>query len=228
MKRSVIIVMAFVLSAMLYGCGYDGGKWESPMSKSYLQNLTYPREIKLWVDQYNSGVIRVVFNGYNLTGERKEKALETIGDVSYNQKVHIDKGVFRTALCYDLVSINVVSSAQFGDIAPGRSLAPKIGYRALSIKPYIDSGYTTFGDWDAIEGQDPSFWSGMKNNYAEWMPIVKPLTEVTLDDMKLLATTWGMALSFTEVPEVKEHTFTVTIADEWSHVMTASVDYVFE
>ena len=46
--------------------------------------------------------------------------------------------------------------------------------------------------------------------------------------MELLESNKGMMLKFTEVPEVKEHTFTVTIVDEWGHVMTASVDYVFE
>lgn len=223
MKRSVIILMTLVLSAMLCGCGYVG---ESEVSKSYLKHLTYAREIELGIDKYNS--VRVLFDGYHLTGERKEKALETIGDVSYNQMVIIDKEIFRTALCYDLVSINVVSSAQFGDVAPGMPLASKIVYRALSIKPYIDSGYTMLVDWNEIEEQDSGFGAGTDSNYAEWMPIVKPLTEVTLDDMKLLSTFWGMALSFTEVPEVKEHTFTVTITDEWGHVMTASIDYVFE
>jgi hypothetical protein len=227
MKRVVIIVVTFVLSAMLYGCRPPVGG-DSEVSKSFLRGLLYAREIDLWVDQYNSGVIRVVFNGYYLTDERKENALKTIGDVSYNKKVYIGVLDQRSAICYDLVSINVVSSAQFGDVAPGRPLASKIVYSALSIKPYIDSGYTMFGDWDAIAGQESGFWNSMEVGYAEWTPIVKPLTEVTIDDMKLLATTWGMALSFTEVPEVKEHTFTVTIADEWGHVMTASVDYVFE
>lgn len=219
MKRSVIILMTLVLSAMLCGCGNG---WESVVSKSYLKYLIYAREIELGIDKYNS--VRVLFDGYHLTGERKEKALKTIGDVSYNQKVITDKDILRTALCYDLVSINVVSSAQFGDVAPGMPLASKIVYRALSIKPYIDSGYTMLVDWNEIEG----FGAGTDSNYAEWMPIVKPLTEVTLDDMKLLSSFWGMALSFTEVPEVKEHTFTVTITDEWGHVMTASIDYIFE
>ena len=230
MKRVVIIVVTLVLSAMLYGCHPPVGGDMVITPKSFIGYLTYAREIELFTTRNISEkqTLFVGFDGYNLTGERKEKALEAIGDMNYNQDIYFQR--VGHVLYYDFVGIDIVSSAQFGDVAPGESLTSKVLYGALSIKPFIDSGYTLFGDWDAPEVQASGFWEygSYDYYYSEWQPIVKPLNEVTRSDMELLESNKGMMLKFTEVPEVKEHTFTVTIVDEWGHVMTASVDYVFE
>lgn len=228
MKRSVIILMTFVLSAMLYGCHPPIGDTMVTTPKSFICYLTYAREIELFTTRNISDnqTLFVRFYGYNLTGERKEKALEAIGDINFNQKIDFNR--VGHVLYYDFISIDIVSSAQFGDVAPGESLASKVLYGALTIKPFIDSRYSIFGDWDAPEVQASGFWKYDRFHYSEWQPIVKPLNEVTQSDMELLESNKGMRLKFTEVPEVKEHTFTVTITDEWGHVMTASIDYIFE
>lgn len=231
MKRVSLFIFAMLAIAMV-GCA-EKEQYRiddvPPINEHFLDDLITAETLNLTQIESNNGQsspILITFEQLTkLSAAEKSQIYKQIGDTSYNRHKH---GGDR-AVVNNFISIEITSSAQFGQIPAGESLASKVVFYGSTIKPYLDSGYTTLGNWSVWGDYPEDGWFGSNDCYKEWTPIVKNVSEVTRDDLQLLGYRAPTnELHFTEVPEVKEHTFTVTITDEWGHVMTASLDYVFE
>ena len=172
---------------------------------------------------------QLVFYGRPLRGEELQQAFDDLNDKGYegNKRV-VDHCSYAT-----LHDIDMVSSQQFGDVKAGESIASKVLYVSYTIAPYIASGYRDEGDWsqELLESYyyllpDSDVWNST-NCWFLFTPIVKPLNEVKPEDT-FLVPDWVTILRFTEIPEIKEHTFTLTATTEKGEKISASIDYVFE
>lgn len=232
MKRVSLFIFATLAIAMA-GCAekeqYPNPDGAPPIHEHFLDDLITVESLNLTQIESNNGQLSPILITFEqltkLSAFEKNTIYEQIGDTTYNRvKTGGDRAVVN-----NFTSIDIISSAQFGQIPAGESLASKVVFYGATIKPYLDSGYTTLGNWSVWGDYPEDGWFGGNDCYEEWTPIVKNVSEVTSDDLQLLGyRTPTNELHFTEVPEVKEHTFTVTIVDEGGYVMTASIDYVFE
>lgn len=228
MKRICIMALLLVFSVLCVCCGHGAIADKATLSKNFINGLSYLEGIDI-VSSHVPNELLVTYSQLTLIrGQELDVALERIGDVDYNKKMHPWEGA--NVLYNDFLDIDIVSSANFNGIEPGESISTKVMFFALSIKLFIDSNYTIYGNWNDTEMKKfEALHSCMYSEvYSEWQPIYVPLNDVEQSDMALLNSTMGLRLSFVEIPEVKEHTFTVTITDADGRKMTDSVDYVFE
>lgn len=232
MKRVSLFIFA-TLVIVIMGCSQNGQPHivgdTPPISEHFLDDLITAESLNLTQIESNNGQLSPILIKFEqltkLSAYEKSQIYEQIGDTSFNRVKH---GGDR-AVVNNFTSIDIISSAQFGQIPAGESLASKVVFYGATIKPYLDSGYTTLGNWSVWGDYPEDGWFGSNDCYEEWTPIVKKISEMTSDDLQLLGyRTPTIELHFTEVPEVKEHTFTVTITDTIGRKITASVDYVFE
>lgn len=228
MKRSVIILMTLVLSLLCVCCGPRVIGDRPIQSEHFINGLSYLEGIDIVSSDVPNELLVTYSQLTPIRGKELNVALERIGDVDYNKKKQPWEGA--NVLYNDFLDIDIVSSANFNGIEPGESISTKVMFFALSIQLFIDSNYTIYGNWnDAEMKKFEALHSCMySEGYPEWQPIYVPLNDVEQSDMALLNSTMGLRLSFVEIPEVKEHTFTVTITDADGRKMTASVDYIFE
>lgn len=193
------------------------------LDNSILTRLQIVNSIDLYTDPHIDPVpdvdfIKLNFEGYQLTNDEFNEAIEKLGDTEYKGNV-----LLATESCsYNrIVSMDIVSSAQFNDIPAGESLASKTMLLTSTLLPYIESNYKDEGDWSDEIRKQFSFYT-----YKVWYhkpkdlfhPIVTLLSELKPDDMMLLCN-HSNQIRFTEVPEVKEHTFTITATDENGNVI---------
>ena len=193
------------------------------LDNSILTRLQIVKSIDLFTDPHIDPVpdvdfIKLYFEGDQLTNDEFNEAIEKLGDTEYKGNV-----LLATETCsYNrIVSMDIVSSAQFNDIPAGESLASKTMLLTSTLLPYIESNYKDEGDWSDEIRKQFSFYT-----YKVWYhkpkdlfhPIVTLLSELKPDDMMLLCN-HSNQIRFTEVPEVKEHTFTITATDENGNVI---------
>lgn len=176
------------------------------------------------------GALHLVYYGRPLSGEEFQQALADLNDDEYTGKLRVvDWCTYST-----LHDLDIVSSQQFGDIKAGESIASKVMYVSYTIAPYIASGYKEVGNWTAELLESYYYFepgeSTIFNETTNWelyTPIVKPLNEVKPEDT-FLVPDWVTSLKFIEIPDIKEHTFTLTATTEKGEKISASVDYIFE
>lgn len=228
MKRSVIILMTLVLSLLCVCCGSRVIADKATLSKNFINGLSYLEGIDIVSSDIPNELLVTYSELTPIRGQELDVALERIGDVDYNKNKQPWEGA--NVLYNDFLDIDIVSSANFNGIEPGESISTKVMFFALSIQLFIDSNYTIYGNWnDAEMKKFEALHSCMYSEvYSEWQPIYVLLKDVKPTDMALLNSTMGLRLSFVEIPDEKEHTFTVTITEADGREMTASVDYVFE
>lgn len=150
------------------------------------------------------------------------------GDTSYDRMVQNSPS--RTP-CYAnmFTSVDMVSSADFGDIKAGESLADIVMFRGATARPYIEHGYSNFGyvdEWSYDGEMMNELGNSMHFIIAnEFQPVLKRLSELTPDDLALLSCNF-MSIRFLEVPEIKEHTLTI-IFREGNREVRGVIDVVF-
>lgn len=174
--------------------------------------------------------VQLVFYGRQLRGEELQQAFDDLNDNKYEGK----KRVADFCSYATLHDLDLVSNQQFGDIKAGESIASKVMYVSYTIAPYIASGYKEVGVWTEellasyyyFESGDSMFFF-RAHNHELYTPIVKPLNEVKPEDT-FLVPGWVTSLNFIEIPDIKEHTFTLTATTEKGEKISASVDFVFE
>lgn len=193
------------------------------LDNSILTRLQIVKSIYLYTNPYIDPVpdvdfIELNFIGDHLTNDEFNEAIEKLGDTEYKGNVLL---ATETCTYNRIVSMDIVSSAQFNDIPAGESLASKTMLLTSTLLPYIESNYKDEGDWSDEIRKQFSFYT-----YKVWYhkpkdlfhPIVTLLSELKPDDMMLLCD-HSNQIRFTEVPEVKEHTFTITATDENGNVI---------
>lgn len=174
--------------------------------------------------------MQLVLSGRQLRSEELQQAFDDLNDNKYEGK----KRVVDFCSYATLHDLDLVSNQQFGDIKAGESIASKVMYVSYTIAPYIASGYKEVGNWTAEllasyyyfkPGESTNFYE--TTNWELYTPIVKPLNEVKPEDT-FLVPEWVTSLKFIEIPDIKEHTFTLTATTEKGEKISASVDFVFE
>ena len=185
------------------------------------------------------GVIYLNLTGTGLGKETADDFYAEIGDTAYNR--YVAQVPLTAVFVNRFTSVDITSSEQFLDIPAGESIAPYIIFRSATAMPYIESLYTVGGFWSEMILDEFMIGMGMMDGYDgpgyEWYPefqrncfhpVVKPLSELTQDDLFLLWVGYpGSSLRFTDIPEIKSHTFTITMTDSEGSVLTYSVPFTF-
>ena len=159
-----------------------------------------------------------------------------IGDTAYNRYVIQDP--LTAVFANHFTSIEITSTKQFLEIPAGESLAEYIIFRSATALPYIESMYSIEGFWsEAVLNEFMIGMGGSDTPVHDWFPsfqcncfhpVVKPLSELTHDDMFLLWIGYpGISLRFTAIPEIKDHTFTITMTDTDGSRLACTVPFTF-
>lgn len=187
----------------------------------------------------DEGVIYLNLTGTGLGKETADDFYAEIGDTAYNR--YVSQVPLTAVFANRFTSVDIISSEQFLDIPAGESIAPYIIFRSATAMPYIESRYTAGGFWSEMILDEFMIGMGMMDGYDgpgyEWYPpfqcncfhpVVKSLSELTQNDLFLLWVGYpGSSLRFTAVPEIKSHTFTVTMTDSEGAILTCSVPFTF-
>ena len=203
----------------------------------FIQSVTFADALECRAVE-DEGVIYLNLSGSSLERAGKGSTnnfYNKIGDTDYNRYVAQDPSL-AAVFANQFASIDISSSEQFLDIPAGESIAKYVIFRSATAMPYIESKYTVEGKWsDAVLNE---FMIGMQlsGTTAAWSPalqavgfhpIVIPVSELTQEDLFLLWRTPGSSLRFTAAPEIKSHTFTITMRDTDGSVLTCSVPFTF-
>ena len=162
--------------------------------------------------------------------DRYHQLCNEFGDNTYNRYVPQDRGY---SVCYAnlFTSVDIYSSADFGDIKAGESLADIVMFRGATAKPFIDNGYSWAGIMDRARiemfyaelGEYRRYFEDQIPNGA--IPVFKPVSELTPEDLTLLCCP-KVSLRFMELPEIKEHTLTIIFRTEETEIR-GQVDVLF-
>lgn len=166
-------------------------------------------------------------------GDKYETLCQQFGDMTYNRLVPQDP-TYTACHANLFTSIDIISSADFGDIKAGESLSDIVMFRGASAKTYIDNGYLFPNADEYLQAQQeleeelgnykyfPISTADLRNGF---YPCVKRLSELTPEDLTLLSCRF-MSIRFMEVPEIKEHTLTLIFRTEDKEVRS-QCDVVF-
>lgn len=232
MKRLLLLIAC---ALTLWGCEFN--RETEPVlgatryTHHYISDFTIGDKLRIGIDNsfQDPHILDLFFENSFIGGlkpEIREALYEKYGDTSYDRYVPLDPGL---TACYanEFELIEITSSADFGDIKAGESLAEIVMFRSASAKPFIDSKYTVPGVWtEEIKSEIGYYPMSSLNKWQKYShPIVKRVCDLTPEDMKLLSEDL-FSLRFTQTPEIKEHTITISLVDnEKRH--TAQIDLVF-
>ncbi len=201
------------------------------LSKSYIQRYIKATSFKGYY-QKDSQAIQIVMHGKAVGNQESAEFIELInhfGDNTYYKK--FPSAGPNVAIANEFSKIEIISNKDFNSkLTSGKSLAEVVKLYSVSPMKFINSKYTKPFDW--VNEQPYEFRKGVWSEYAGigylegYYPVLKTLSELTSDDMLLLHPRF-FYLRFTEIPTIKEHTFTITIEDE-ENSFTAVVPAVFE
>lgn len=160
-------------------------------------------------------------------------------DMTYNkERSYIGYPDFGNSYKGDIVSVDVVSNADFNELYPANSsLNDIVRFLSRSIYPYILSGYKDTFDWDKDFPENFRVEKGLSfGNMDEnpcYHPVDKRLSELTPSDLVLANTGYFNVqlgfLVFEQQPNVnKKHELTVTIKLSDGRVFTPKVAKIFK
>lgn len=229
-----LFLSLFVCVATLFGCNkvVEEPLGDSIYSTHYISSFCDANEIFIVQDSDNGNVFRI-YPSYadSFRGDKYEDLCQQFGDMTYNRLVPQDPTV---TICYAnlFTSIDIISSADFGDIKAGESLSDIVMFRGASAKTYIDNGYLfpsareyLCAEQKMMEELGNRPWSFTHSLHGGFYPCVKRLSELTPEDLILLSCNF-MSIRFMEVPEIKEHTLTIIFRTEDKEVR-GQFDVVF-
>jgi hypothetical protein len=200
---------------------YEGG---GAFSKSYVNRFIKATSIA--GDYQNDWqAIQIVAKGDVVSNSELDEFIELInhfGDNAYNTRRMVHPF---PAIANEFDVIEVTSNKNFSeDLPAGASLAGVLKLIAISPAKYIKSKYTEPFNW--AENEPEEFKELSFNNHRGYYPVLKTVSELTAEDM-LLINPDLFFLRFTEIPSIKEHTFTITLK-YGEKSLSADVDVVFE
>lgn len=211
MKRIIIILSLFILSAL---CALSCNKSEmigklSP-TEYYIQSYLEAGEVKVSNTGYHL-LLKLQFVGKKYLpykderGDRFREIGAFYGDTYYNKPSYPGGP---TALCNELTSIELVSNCDFNGRPPGTSLGDVVDLIASSAIPFLESGYEDWFDWSDTEYKGNYLPRGLTGFHS----VSGPLSELDPAELRLLLA-YDVFLKFLEVPDIKRHTFTITVTD---------------
>jgi hypothetical protein len=203
------IICYFIFSQ---GCGKDTTGDDPVLSKNYVQcyRLTDSVFFEIIDDNVsqNSG-LPLVFAGERIYSDSKEhfnSLTKHFGDTTYNKKI---PSMFYEAVADEFISVDLISDRDFDSSHPaGKSLKNIVKFHGVSPYKYIKSGYTDEFDWNNTSNIPEGFNTSHLMLFDNYHPVFKLLSELTLDDFKLLGQLFYF--SFTVAPPLGEHNFTLT------------------
>jgi hypothetical protein len=208
------IICCFIFSQ---GCGTDpiGGD-PVVLSKNYIQcfRLTDSVVFEIIDDtvSQNSG-LPLVFGGeriyYSEYKERFDSLIKHFGDTTYNGEYPQTYGLYEV-VADEFISADLISDRDFDSShAAGKSLKNIVKFHGISPYQYITGGYKNEFDWSSKSNIPAGFnTSHLFPLVSGYHPVYKLLSELTLDDFKLLGQLFYF--SFTVAPPLGEHNFTLT------------------
>lgn len=229
MKR-LLLSIACILT--LWGCDFYKELTEDKIggkifTHHFISGFVSGDKLEIEQDAEDAHIFYLSFENRNTpVGSDIRNALyEKYGDTTYDRYVSQDKSL-RVCYANEFESIEITSSADFGDIKAGESLADVVMFRASSAKPFIDSKYNVPGVWtEEIMSEIGQYGMALFDNQRDFSPIVKSVSDLTSENLNLLSTQF-VSLRFTQTPEIKEHTITVSLLDNDKR-HTAEIDVVF-
>ena len=252
MSKNRLPIIAITTGALLFFASCD--LWETKVCKSYVTTYVRLNSFSLEPAAGSSRIDAIIGNrsealsfdchflskGDNL--RRYEEYCRKRGDVSYEQRVLVHKGgsIFTgpTYLTEDFVSVAVISDTDYDESHPaGTNLSDICRFMAFSPYPFIASGYRNRFDYGTSSISE-EFCEFAQANYGSLPdeefachPIDKPLSDVTLEDLKLLGLDYPKCL-FGLLLEKRpsssgEHTISVKIVSESGKSYSASTIVTF-
>lgn len=153
--------------------------------------------------------IKISLYGQAISDEDLSALRKEVGDI---HKVCIQgDSQGPTSYCTNrFTSIEVTSNQTYNDIPAGEDISSKFTFLAGAILPSIENQW---GEYGSIEDVVPEAISWTTRYLAiPCYPLFGTLTEIKPDSLYLLEAI-RMFLFFKEIPEQKEHTFTVTFKE---------------
>ena len=209
----VNIVCCFVF---LQGCEtvvVDNKPAPAPKTKSYVRCFTLIDDVLFYIiddDVFQESSLPFMFKGERIfwddSAGRFDSLIKHFGDTAYYVPTY---GLYE-AIADEFISADLTGDRDFDPSHPaGKSLNDIVKFHGISPYRYITSRYTNQFDWNnrnnIPEGFDNYRLSPQASGYH---PVFKLLSELTLDDFKLLGQSFN--LSFTVAPPLGEHNFTLT------------------
>ena len=241
-KAHLFLICGLAAAVGTVSCEEERPMGEKIYTTHFIQSVTFADALECRAVE-DEGVIYLFPSGTSLERAGKGSTnnfYNKIGDTDYNRYVAQDPSL-AAVFANQFASIDISSSEQFLDIPAGESIAEYVIFRSATAMPYIESKYTVEGNWSEMVLDEFMIGMGRMDGYDgpgyEWYPefqrdcfhpVVRSLSELTHDDLFLLWEGYpGSSLRFTAVPEIKSHTFTVTMRDTDGSVLTCSVPFTF-
>ncbi|HAD57411.1 MAG TPA: hypothetical protein DCG00_08025 [Alistipes sp.] len=162
-------------------------------------------------------------------GEKGDKFRELsafYGDTHYNKPTYPGGP---NVLCNEFKKIDIVSDKDFNEIPAGQSLGNVVKFLAVSVKPFLDSGYTEEFDWsrnDVPSEYRDYVWRFWPKK--EFYPVYGLLSELRENELKLLERR-SPSLCFLDEPRAfRKHTLTITLEDTTGRELSCTVEYDFD
>lgn len=232
MKKIHLLICGLAAAAAV-SCEEERPLGEKIYTTHFIQGVTFADALECRAVE-DEGVIYLNPSGRHPGKGYTENFLKRIGDTAYNR--YVSQEPLTVVFANRFTSVDITSSEQFLEIPAGESIAKYVIFRSATAMPYIESLYTVGGFWSEMILDEFMIGMGMMDGY-EWYPefqrngfhpVVKPLSELTQDDLFLLWVGYpGSSLRFTDIPEIKSHTFTVTMTDSEDGILTCSVPFNF-
>lgn len=220
MKRRLFVFLLMISFALFSGCSHPvtdrGEQKENTIGSGwmdyYILRACLADEVSIsahfQTQSWGGPHLIIHFTGKELNSDDLAYLRKAVGDVS---KI-CPHGDFEPTPCFitnKIRSIEVISTNDFNDIPAGNSLASKLTFLSGAVLPSIvNKSY----DIETDPETDKYFWSVYYIS-PSCTPLIAPLFEINPDDLYLLDSRRTF-IFFNELPEVKEHTFTVTFKGE--------------
>ena len=227
MKHSGVRILFVVAVMAVSGCGKTTPETvpSRPLISRFwrMENLTVRRVVKT--------NILGIFGGGPVSDQENLRLRKQYGDSIWRPSGYRVQDLVIGCYCNEFTSISITSDKQFNDFPAGADLSPAVTLMAISPYKWLNSNGEEEYDWSWLDkipeesrGNVPLI--GVAVGYPWCHFISKPLTEIRPEDLVLMELE-NIRLVFTETPQIKEHTLTVTLW-EGDTPVTGTIEMVFE
>lgn len=178
------------------------------------------------INSYNRRyVLMIDFDTQRLSGKDEKAFRETTGE-RHGKYLDHDADGWGFILCNRLDGITITSTADFNDMPAGSSLASKLMLFTWSVWPSVKAGKDVGHENADLYCQ---YFYNPIPDFPSYSYISKKLDRLAQEDLFLIGATdrAPAILMFTEMPEIKQHIFSVTFTEgerTWSIQIPADFD----
>ena len=212
MKKTIVLMTAIIC---LCSCDFMKNEKEGMgtvrQSNGYIGAYFSPKslQMKKFSNSGGESFINIYQDGYDyfLVGESAYKRIsEYYNDIGYDTTFRFLPYVSdpEKFLSDEIASINIVSTAEYNGIPAGENLNNQFYLYAMSMYPFIQSGYTD--KFDYASEYAPSIFLEMQEAILQWTnnpsaylgsPVYGTVDEIDVESLKLIGgSNWKMDLMF--------------------------------